>query len=163
MYAKNSLPQTWKHGIPSSFNLFLYVICHVSGPKLLEFPSLLHVFSRKVSRMSNRRSQLVEMTALWLIPIFSVVIAASSGGLIAKALESPQHKIWTLVIRYVFWGIWTPLSWLIITFYFPRLTVHEPLPREATVSSMLPIEPLALSGYSYVVRKASGDINYCLC
>jgi tellurite resistance protein TehA-like permease len=121
--------------------------CHMSfsDPKLLEFPSLLHVFSLKVSRMSNRRSQRAEMNALWLIPIVSVVIAASSGGLITKALENPQHKLWTLVISYVFWGIGTPLSWLIMTFYFHRLTVHEPLPREVIVSSTLPIGPLAFS------------------
>ena len=65
--------------------------------------------------MSNRRSELAEMTALYLIPIVAVVIAASSGGLVAGALPDPQHQLWTLVISYVFWGIGSPLSWIVLT------------------------------------------------
>lgn len=98
--------------------------------------------------MSNQRSELAEMTALYLIPIVAVVIAASSGALVAGAIPDPAHRLWTLVISYIFWGIGTPLSWIILTIYFLRMTVHKPLKREVIVSLLLPIGPLSLSGFS---------------
>jgi len=58
--------------------------------------------------------------------------------------------LWTLVISYIFWGVGTPLSWIILTLYFLRMTVHKPLEREVIVSLLLPIGPLGLSGFSYV-------------
>jgi tellurite resistance protein TehA-like permease len=98
--------------------------------------------------MTNRRHDLAEMTALYLIPIVSIVIAATSGALVASALENEKHKLWTLVISYIFWAIGSPLSWIILTVYFLRMTVHEPLQREVIVSLLLPIGPLGLSGFS---------------
>ncbi|KAF2434128.1 sulfite transporter Ssu1 [Tothia fuscella] len=100
--------------------------------------------------MTNRRSDLAEMTALYFIPIVAIVIAATSGALVAGALTDGQHKLWTLIISYVFWGIGTPLSWIILTIYLLRLTVHKPLQREVIVSLLLPIGPLGLSGFSII-------------
>jgi tellurite resistance protein TehA-like permease len=105
-------------------------------------------------RMSNRRKDLAEMTALYLIPIVAIVIAATSGGLVARALTNNKHQLWTLVISYIFWGIGTPLSWIILTMYFIRMTIHKPLEREVIVSLLLPIGPLGLSGFSYVKEDA---------
>lgn len=102
------------------------------------------------SRMSNRRPELAEMTALYLIPIVAIVIAATSGGLVASSLTNVQYQLWTLVTSYVFWGIGTPLSWIILTMYFIRMTMYKPLEREVIVSLLLPIGPLGLSGFSYV-------------
>lgn len=100
--------------------------------------------------MTNRRHDLAEMTALYLIPIVAIVIAATSGALVAGALENERHQLWTLMVSYVFWGIGTPLSWIILTVYFLRMMVHKPLQREVIVSLLLPIGPLGLSGFSYV-------------
>ena len=100
--------------------------------------------------MTNRRHDLAEMTALYFIPIVAIVIVATSGALIAGVLKNDKHQLWTLVISYIFWGIGTPLSWIILTVYFLRMTVHEPLQREVIVSLLLPIGPLGLSGFSYV-------------
>lgn len=88
------------------------------------------------------------MTALYLIPVVAVVIAATSGGLVAGALPNQNHQLWTLVISYILWGIGSPLSWIILTLYFLRMTLHKPLSREVIVSLLLPIGPLGLSGFS---------------
>jgi hypothetical protein len=101
----------------------------------------------KTYRMSHRRGELAEMTALYLVPIVSVVIVASAGGLVANVLPDPQDRLRTLIICFVFWGIATPLSWMVTTLYFLRLTVHEPLSREVIVSSLLPVGPLSLSAF----------------
>ncbi len=97
--------------------------------------------------MSNQRKELAEMTALYLIPIVAVVIAATSGSLIAGALPNKQYQQWTLVISYIFWGLGSPMSWIILTLYFLRMIVHQPLKREVIVSLLLPIGPLGLSGF----------------
>jgi tellurite resistance protein TehA-like permease len=98
--------------------------------------------------MSHRRYELAEMTALYLIPIVAIVIAATSGGLVASALSDHHHQLWTLIISYIFWGLGSCLSWIILTLYFLRMTVHTPLKREVIVSLLLPIGPLGLSGFS---------------
>lgn len=98
--------------------------------------------------MSYKRRELEEMTALYLIPIVAVVIAATSGATVAKALPNQNHQLWTLIISYIFWGIGSPLSWIILTLYLLRMTVHKPLQREVVVSLLLPVGPLGLSGFS---------------
>ena len=88
------------------------------------------------------------MTALYLMPIVSVVIVATTGGLVATVLPDPQDRLRTLIISFVFWGIATPLSWMITTLYFLRLTINQPLSREVIVSALLPMGPLGLSAFS---------------
>lgn len=90
------------------------------------------------------------MTALYLIPIVAVVIISSSGGLLASAIPNLEHRLWTLYISYVLWGLGAPLSWMIMTLYFLRLTVHMPLKREVIVSLLLPIGPLGIEGFRSV-------------
>lgn len=88
------------------------------------------------------------MTALYLIPIVAVVIAASSGSLVGSVLDNQNNRLWTLIISYVYWGLSTPLSWIILTLYFLRMLSEKPLQREVIVSLLLPIGPLGLSGFS---------------
>ena len=98
--------------------------------------------------MSNSRGELSEMTALYLIPIVAVVLAAGSGGVVASALPNPEHKLYTLIISYILWGIGSPLSWIILALYFLRLMVHKPMKREVIVTLLLPIGPLGLEGFA---------------
>ena len=98
--------------------------------------------------MTHRRGELAEMSALYLIPVVAVVIAAASGSLVANAIPDPQHQLWVLIISYILWGLASPLSWIILTIYFLRLALYEPLKREVIVSLLLPIGPLSLSGFS---------------
>lgn len=112
--------------------------------------------------MTNRRHDLAEMTALYLIPIVAIVIAATSGALVAGALKDDRHQLWTLIISYVLWGIGTPLSWVILMVYFLRLMVHKPLQREVVVSLLLPIGPLGLSGFSLIALGKVARRNFPL-
>jgi tellurite resistance protein TehA-like permease len=98
--------------------------------------------------MTHRRAKLKEMTALYLIPIVAVVIVATSGALVARAVPGEKNKLWTLIISYILWGIGAPLSWIILALYFLRMTTEEPLEREVIVSLLLPIGPLGLAGFS---------------
>ena len=100
--------------------------------------------------MSYHRHELEEMTALYLIPIVAVVIAATSGALVGSAIPNRYHQLWTLIISYIYWGLGSCLSWIVLTLYFLRMTTHKPLKREVIVSLLLPIGPLGLSGFSII-------------
>jgi tellurite resistance protein TehA-like permease len=100
--------------------------------------------------MSHRRHDLAEMTALYLIPIVAIVIASASGSLVTSVLPNPSHQLWTLFLSYIFWGLGTPLSWIILTLYFLRMMTQVPLKREVIVSLLLPIGPLGLSGFAII-------------
>jgi C4-dicarboxylate transporter/malic acid transport protein len=131
----------WGHGMATFAWVLWWIVCVLA---------LITCFHLTFVIMSNQRSELAEMTALYLIPIVAVVIAATSGGLVAGAIPNHNHQLWTLIICYILWGTGSPLSWIILTLYFLRMTIHKPLKREVIVSLLLPIGPLGLSGFSII-------------
>ena len=88
------------------------------------------------------------MTAAWLLPIVSTIVAASSGGIVAEVLPDPQHALITVVISYVLWGTGIPLAMTVLVIYFQRLTIHKLPPREVIVSVFLPLGPLGQGGFA---------------
>src|SRR5271170_5857358 len=87
------------------------------------------------------------MTAVWLLPVVSTIVAAASGGIIAGVLPNHQHALWTLITSYILWGTGVPLAMVILVMYFHRLTVHHLPPREVIVSVFLPLGPLGQGGF----------------
>ena len=57
---------------------------------------------------------LSSMTAAWLLPIVSCVVAASSGAIVADILPKPGLAVATILASYVLWGIGVPLAMMII-------------------------------------------------
>ena len=99
------------------------------------------------NRMSLHNSQLLTMTATWLLPIVTTIVAASSGGVVAAILPNDQHAFHTLIISYILWGTGVPFAMAILTIYFQRLTIHHLPPREVIVSVFLPLGPLGQGGF----------------
>ena len=95
-------------------------------------------------------NKLQSMTAVWLLPIVSTIVASASGGIVAEALYDAghyTHAFWTMVTSYVLWGTGVPLAMVILVMYFHRLTVHKLPPREVIVSVFLPLGPLGQGGF----------------
>ena len=92
-------------------------------------------------------SKLATMTAAWLLPIVSTIVAAASGGLVAEILPSPTHALWTLTVSYVLWGTGVPLAMTVLAMYFHRLTTFHLPPREVIVSVFLPLGPLGQGAF----------------
>lgn len=92
--------------------------------------------------MTLHKAKLSTMTAAWLLPIVSTIVAAASGGIIADVLPNPQHALWTLTTSYILWGTGVPLAMFTLVLYFQRLTIHKLPPREVIVSVFLPLGPL---------------------
>lgn len=90
------------------------------------------------------------MTAVWLLPIVSCPVAASSGAIVADILPNPQHALWTVIASYVLWGIGLPLALMVMVIYLQRLTLHKIPPKAIIVSVFLPLGPFGSGGYAYV-------------
>jgi tellurite resistance protein TehA-like permease len=99
------------------------------------------------------------MTAAWLLPIVSTIVAAASGGIVAAVLENKQHALWTIIISYILWGSGVPLAMVVLVMYFHRLTIHKLPPREVVVSVFLPLGPLGQGAFAIMqLGKDSMDI-----
>lgn len=87
------------------------------------------------------------MTAVWLLPIVSCVVAASSGGIVAAILPNHQYALWTIIASYALWGIGVPLALMVMTIYLQRLTLQKLPAKAVIVSVFLPLGPLGQGGY----------------
>ena len=93
-------------------------------------------------------TQLSTMTAAWLLPIASTVVASATGAIVATVLSNPQHALWTLILSYALWGMGMSLAMVVLVMYFHRLTVHKLPPRELIVSVFLPLGPVGQGGFA---------------
>jgi len=93
-------------------------------------------------------TKLDSMTAAWLLPIVSTIVASATGGIVADVLPNPQHALMTLVVSYILWGTGIPLAMIVLTIYFHRLVIYKLPPREVIVSVFLPLGPLGQGGFA---------------
>lgn len=93
-------------------------------------------------------TELRTMTAAWLLPIVSPIVAAATGGIVAEALPNARHAATTVIASYALWGTGVPLALAVLVIYFHRLTVHKLPPREVIVSVFLPLGPLGQGGFA---------------
>ncbi|KAH8894119.1 hypothetical protein GQ53DRAFT_644050 [Thozetella sp. PMI_491] len=91
---------------------------------------------------------LKNVTAALLFPFVPCVVASGSGGLLAGALQDPNHALVTLIVSYVLWGIGQAFSVVVLGMYFQRLCLHSLPPKEAIVSVFLPVGPLGQGGFA---------------
>jgi tellurite resistance protein TehA-like permease len=98
-------------------------------------------------RMTNHQTRHETMTAAWLLPIVSCVVAAASGGVVAEVLPDAKHALVTVVASYVLWGMGIPLALVVMTIYFHRLAIHKLPPSEVIVSVFLPLGPMGQGAY----------------
>ncbi|KAF2733571.1 hypothetical protein EJ04DRAFT_438699 [Polyplosphaeria fusca] len=95
------------------------------------------------------------MTAVWLLPIVSPIVAAASGAVVASILPRSDHALWAIITSLVLWGTGVPLALAVLVMYFHRLAVHKLPPSEVIVSVFLPLGPLGQGGYG--IMKLGGQ------
>ena len=98
--------------------------------------------------MYIHESELSSMTAVWLLPIVSTIVASATGGIVAEVLSNPEYALWTLIMSYILWGTGFPLAMVVFVIYFYRLTVYRLPPRETIVSVFLPLGPLGYGSFA---------------
>ncbi|KAI0066104.1 hypothetical protein BV25DRAFT_1879139 [Artomyces pyxidatus] len=96
---------------------------------------------------------LSRMTAIWLLPVVTLIVASSTGGILAQALHplSEQKALITLTFSIFLVAIGLSLALMILTIYLFRLIVHGPHPGASVVSSFVPLGPMGQAGFSIVL------------
>lgn len=149
---------TFPMGLATIINMVVFVCVPAWGPGTVTLAWALWWIDAAISVamcfylpfviMSVHHTELKSMTAAWLLPVVSTIVAAASGAIVANVLPNPHHALWTLMVSYILWGSGVPLAMAILVIYFQRLTVHKLPPREVIVSVFLPLGPLGQGGFA---------------
>ncbi|EED13231.1 MFS transporter, putative [Talaromyces stipitatus ATCC 10500] len=183
---------TFPMGFATIINMFVLVCVPAWGDWTKNFAWGIWIFDAIVSvvvalslpallMMHMKELDLSAMTAVWLLPIVSPIVAAASGAVVADVLVdyNPQHALWTVIVSYALWGIGVPMAFMVTTIYLQRLTLHKLPPKAVIVSVFLPLGPLGQGGYgiqklgmlmptllekthNHTLPAAAGDILYAV-
>ncbi|KIY46215.1 C4-dicarboxylate transporter/malic acid transport protein [Fistulina hepatica ATCC 64428] len=102
---------------------------------------------------TKHRHELDSMTSVWLLPVVTVIVASSTGGVIAPYLlsHSAHYAMITIVISTVLVTIGLGLALMMLTTYLLRLITNG-LPPGATITSVfLPLGPTGQAGFSILL------------
>lgn len=93
------------------------------------------------------------MTAVWLLPVVSLIVASSSGGVLAPVLQkySPYHALVTLTLSAFMVSVGLGLAFMILTMYLLRLIVHGVPQGGSVISVFIPLGPMGQGGYSILL------------
>ncbi|RAL04311.1 TDT family transporter [Aspergillus ibericus CBS 121593] len=149
---------TFPMGFATIINMFCFVCVPAWGDWTRNFVWGMWIFDAVFSVVTalslpfllmahGSETQLSSMTAVWLLPIVSCIVAASSGAIVADVLPNPQHALWTVLVSYILWGIGLPLALMVMVIYLQRLTLHKLPPKAVIVSVFLPLGPLGQGGF----------------
>jgi tellurite resistance protein TehA-like permease len=114
-----------------------------------------YILSRAHSfcRQTRQTQPLDKMTAVWLLPVVTLIVASSTGGILCTALKdvSPSYALVTVSFSVVMVTIGVSLALMMLTVYLLRLIVYG-LPVGATIISVfLPLGPTGQAGYSLLL------------
>lgn len=93
------------------------------------------------------------MSATWLLPIVSSVVAAASGGVVASAIMPfyPSLARSTVVVSYVIWGTGVPLACFVMALWLYRTAIHGVPPAAALPSVFLPLGPCGQGSFGIIL------------
>ncbi|EMD37557.1 hypothetical protein CERSUDRAFT_114196 [Gelatoporia subvermispora B] len=111
-------------------------------------------FGMVYTMMVRHDHSISKMTAVWLLPVVSLIVASSSGGLMANALREHSHTLALLTTAFSFTMVLIGLSLaiMIITVYLLRLIIHGPPDPSLILSAFITLGPLGQGGYSLLVN-----------
>ena len=93
------------------------------------------------------------MTAIWLLPVVTLIVASSSGGVLCRAIQvySQLHALQTLTVSVFMVTVGLSLAFMILTIYLMRLILHGLPPGTSTLSVFLPLGPTGQSGHAILL------------
>ncbi|KAL5366637.1 malate permease [Aspergillus floccosus] len=149
---------TFPMGLATIINMFCFVCVPPWGDAAAYFIWGVWVFDAVVSILiaigipfilttKDNGVDLSSITAAWLLPIVSCVVAAASGSIVADVLPNPQIAIGTILASYILWGIGVPLAMMVICVYLQRLMFYKLPPKGMLVSVFLPLGPLGQGSF----------------
>ena len=103
------------------------------------------------------------VSAAWLLPIVSSVVAAASGGVVSNALMpfNPALARSTIIVSYVVWGTGVPLACFVMTLWIYRTAVGGVPASAALPSVFLPLGPCGQGSFGIMLLgKVARDLAY---
>lgn len=104
-------------------------------------------------RIVLQAHSLETMTSMWLLPVVTLIVASSTGGVLAKAMYeySTPHSLQTITISIFMVTVGFSLAFMILTIYIQKLITHG-LPKGTTLLSVfLPLGPTGQAGYAIML------------
>lgn len=117
-------------------------------------PVLNHTTDRSLQRrFTHQKHSLETMTAMWLLPVVTLIVAASTGGILANSLEkySPKIALDTVTVSTFLVTVGFTLAFMILTIYLLRLIIHGLPPGATVLSVFLPLGPTGQAGYAILL------------
>lgn len=91
---------------------------------------------------TRQNHELKTMTAVWLLPIVTAEVAASSGGLLLANHLSHGHALTVLIGSYMLWGLSVLPAFCILAILFLRMALHKLPEQSMTISGCLAFGPI---------------------
>lgn len=100
-------------------------------------------------RITYQKHTLESMSAMWLLPIVTLIVAASSGGVVASAIHqySATYALNTVIVSVFLVTVGLSLALMVLTIYLLRLILHGLPPGPSLLSVFLPLGPTGQSGW----------------
>ncbi|KAL0072362.1 Plasma membrane sulfite pump involved in sulfite metabolism [Marasmius tenuissimus] len=115
---------------------------------------------------TTQNHSLEKMTAAWLLPVVTLIVASSTGGVLAPALHhySPSHALLTQTFSVCIVTIGLSLAMMLLTVYMMRLIIYGLPPGATIISVFLPLGPTGQAGFSVLLAgqfyKSVFPLNY---
>ena len=105
-------------------------------------------------RMVKQDHAIARMTAVWLLPVVTLIVASSSGGLLANAIREHSHTLALVTTGFSFTMviIGLTIALMMITIYLLRLIIHGPPDPALILSAFVTLGPLGQGGFSLLVN-----------
>lgn len=97
------------------------------------------------------RESLEAVNATILLPIVSMVVSSSTGGLIAEGLPSTGLKGTTLVVSFIMWANGEFLALAFMVIYIYRLLLKKVQPKAIVLSTLLPVGPMGQGAFGVLL------------
>ncbi|KAF9000311.1 voltage-dependent anion channel [Cyathus striatus] len=105
------------------------------------------------ARNTQQKHSLDTMTSTWLLPVVTLTVAASSGGVLAKALQahSARHAMTTIFFSVSMVVVGLAIVMMILTIYLLRLIVHGLPAGSKIISSFFPPGAIAQPAFAILL------------
>ncbi|KAG2055422.1 hypothetical protein BDR06DRAFT_954214 [Suillus hirtellus] len=104
-----------------------------------------------------QQHSLKSMTTVWLLPVITLVVGSSSGGVLVPALQvySPSYALLTATFSACMVTIGLTLALMLLTIYILRLVVYGYPTGASILSVFLPVGPCGQAAYSLLMLGSS--------
>ncbi|KAF8070178.1 voltage-dependent anion channel [Lyophyllum atratum] len=116
--------------------------------------SFLCAFGMLFAMMTTHHHSLSKMASVWVLPMVTLIVASSTGGLLSKALlnHSIYHALVTTGVSFTALIMGLSLALMILTVYLTRLVLHGPPDTSLILSAFITLGPLGQGGFSFLVN-----------